>query len=61
MWIDLEIIILSEVGQTKANIIWDHKYVKSNKKWSKELRKQKKTQRFQQQTYQRGNVGQGIN
>ena len=24
MWMDLEIIILSELSQTKTNIIWDH-------------------------------------
>ena len=28
-WIDLEIIILSEVSQTKTNITWDHLYVES--------------------------------
>ena len=28
---DLEIIILSEVSQTKTNIIWHHLYVKSKK------------------------------
>ena len=26
-WMDLEIIILSEVSQTKTNIIWYHLYV----------------------------------
>ena len=34
-WMDLEIIILSEVSQT--NIIWYHLYVKSNKNDTKEL------------------------
>ena len=34
---DLDIIILSEVSQTKANIIWYHLYVKSNKNDTKEL------------------------
>ena len=34
-WMDLEIIILSEVSQTKTNI-WHHLYVESNfKKWYK--------------------------
>ena len=35
-WMDLEIIILSEVSQTKKNIIWYHLYVKSKKqyKWT---------------------------
>ena len=28
-WIDLEYIILSEIGQTKTNIIWYHLYVES--------------------------------
>ena len=27
IWIDLEIIILSEVSQTKTNIIWYHLYM----------------------------------
>ena len=31
-WMDLEIVILSEVSQTKTNIIWYHLYVES-KKW----------------------------
>ena len=30
-WIDLEIIVVSEVSQTKTNIIWYHLYVKSKK------------------------------
>ena len=30
-WMDLEIIILSEVNQTKTNIIWSHLYVESKK------------------------------
>ena len=31
-WMDLEIIILSEVSQTKTNIISYHLYVESKKK-----------------------------
>ena len=31
-WMDLEIIIQSEVIQTKTNIIWYHLYVESKKK-----------------------------
>ena len=31
-WMDLEIIVLSEVSQTKANIIWYRLYVESKKK-----------------------------
>ena len=34
---DLEIIILSEVHQTKANIIWYHLYVESKKNYINEL------------------------
>ena len=30
IWMDLEIIILSEVSQQKTNIIWYHSYVESN-------------------------------
>ena len=30
-WMDLEIIILSEVSQTKTNIVWYHLYVESKK------------------------------
>ena len=30
-WMDLEIIILSEVSQRKTNIIWHHLYVESKK------------------------------
>ena len=30
-WMDLEIIILSEVSQTNKNIIWYHLYVESKK------------------------------
>ena len=34
MWVDLEIIILCEVSQTKTDIIWYHLYVES-KMWYK--------------------------
>ena len=34
-WVELEIIILSEVSQTKTNIICYHLYVKSNEKHHK--------------------------
>ena len=30
-WMDLEIIILSELGQTKTNILWYQLYVESKK------------------------------
>ena len=35
-WMSLESIILSEVSQTKTNILWYHFYVES-KKWYNEL------------------------
>ena len=31
IWMDLEIVILSEVSQTKTNIIWYHLHVESKK------------------------------
>ena len=33
IWIDLEIIILSHISQTKTNIIWYHLYVESKTTW----------------------------
>ena len=36
-WMDLEIVILSEVCQTKSNIIWYRLYVDSKKKCKNEL------------------------
>ena len=35
-WIDLEIMMLNEVSQTKKNIIWHHFYVESKiqHKWT---------------------------
>ena len=36
-WMDLGIIILSEVSQTKTNIIWYHLYVESFKNDTNEL------------------------
>ena len=63
-WMDLEIVILSEVGQTeKDEIIQYHLYVEfilKNDMIQKNLfTKQKQTHRSQNQTYsyQRGNVG----
>ena len=35
MWMDLEIVILSEVRQRRRNIIWHPLYVDSKKKWYK--------------------------
>ena len=61
-WMDLEIIILSEVSQTRTNIIWYQLYVESKKKKMMQMNlfpKQKQTHRHKKQTYdyQRGNVG----
>ena len=36
-WMDLEIIVLSEVRQRKTNIIWYHLYVESKENESNEL------------------------
>ena len=45
-WMDLEIIILSEISQSKTNIIWYHLYVESKKKVQMNLfTKQKETHR----------------
>ena len=51
IWIDLEIIILSEVSQTNTNIIY-HLYVESKKVIQMNLfTKQKQTHRHRKQTY----------
>ena len=36
-WIDLEIVIISEVRQGKSNTIWYHLYVESIKNGTNEL------------------------
>ena len=36
-WIDLEIIVLSEVSQRKTNIIWYHFYAESKQSNTNEL------------------------
>ena len=41
-WMDLEIIILSEVSQTETNIIWYHLYVESEKMVQMNLFKKQK-------------------
>ena len=33
-WMGLEIAILSEVSQTKVNILWYHLYVESKKRYN---------------------------
>ena len=61
-WMDLEIIILSEVSQTKTNIIWYHLYVESKKIIQRNsFTKQKQTNRHRRQSYsyQRGRGGEG--
>ena len=63
-WMDLEIFILSELNQTKTNIIWYHLYAESKKMIQMNLfTKQKQTHRLRRQTYgyQRGKVAWGIN
>ena len=50
-WIDLEIIILSEVNQTKTNI-WYHLYMESKNMIQMNLfTKQKLTHKHKKQTY----------
>ena len=57
-WMNLEMVILSEVSQTKTNIICYHLYVESKKKMKQMnlFTKQKQTHRHRKQTYsyQRG-------
>ena len=36
-WIDLDVIILSEVKQTKTNILWYNLYVETKKKDTNEV------------------------
>ena len=62
IWMDSEIVILSEVSQTKTNIIWYHLYVESKKMIEMNLfTKQRQTHRHRGQTcgYQGGQRGQG--
>ena len=61
-WMDLEIIMLSEVSQRKTNIVWCHLYVESKKIVQMNLfTKQKQTHRYRKQTYgyQKGRGGEG--
>ena len=37
IWVNVEIIILSEVSQSETNIIWYHLHVKPNKNNTNEL------------------------
>ena len=59
-WMDLDIIILSERSQTVKDK-YHIRSLASNKNDTKELKKQKQTQRFWNQIYgyQRGKVGRG--
>ena len=61
-WMDLEIIILSEVRQRKRNI-WYHSYIES-KIWYKWIYLQSRNRhrhRKQTYSYQRGKRGGGVN
>ena len=61
-WMDLEIVILSEIYQRKTNTIWYHLHVESFKMTQINLlTKQKQSHRYRRQThgYQRGKVGGG--
>ena len=59
-WMDLEIIIFSDLNQKKTNIIWYHLHVGS-KTIIQIFTKQKQTHTHKKQTYgyQRGNTGVG--
>ena len=59
---DLEMIILSEVSQTKTNIIGYHSYVESSLKMIQMnlFTKQKQTYRYQKQTYGYRSVYMGL-
>ena len=63
-WMDLDIIIVSEVSQRKTSIIWYHLYVESKKMIQMKLfTKQKQTHRLRKQfmvTKGKG-MGGGIN
>ena len=52
-WMDLEIITLSEVSQTKTHAIWYHLYVESKKKKMQMnlFTKQKQTHRLRERIY----------
>ena len=63
-WMDLEMIMLSEVRQGKINITWHHLYVEFKKhNYMNELIYKTETDRHRQQTYgyQRGKRGGGTN
>ena len=64
IWVDQEIIILSEVSENKKNTIWDHSYVDSNKNDTKEfIHKTETDSKIPKPNYgyQRVNTGTGIN
>ena len=52
-WMDLEIVLLSEVRQRKRNIVWYHLYVESKKKMIQMnlLTKQKQIHKLRERTY----------
>ena len=49
-WMNLEIIILSEVSQTKTNVIWYQSKIES-KEMRQTFMKHEKTHRHRQQNY----------
>ena len=52
LWMDIEIIMLSEISHMeKINTIWCHLYVESNKNDSGNISKQKENHRFQNQEF----------
>ena len=63
-WMDLEIILWSEISQTDKIIIWYHLYVESNFKICKwtYLQNRNRLKRLQKQTYgyQVGNMGERV-
>ena len=59
-WMDLEIVILNEVSQTKTNIIWYHLYVEP-KKWHKWTYLQNRSRLTERTCGCQGGNGGGIN
>ena len=52
MWMDLEVVTLSEISQTEKEKQWTRSLIRGSKKKSDhELTKQKETHRLREQTY----------
>ena len=62
-WMDIDIIILSEISQRKTNIIWYHLYVESKKNSTTELiyKTEKLTDMENRLTVTKGKGAGGIN